>query len=377
MQKIDAKELLAKYKLGTCTPAEKDIVETWYQQLKLENPKLTEDAIENSLGRIWIKLDNRPIKTTIRLWPRIVGLAAAIVVITLGTWLYYPANTGHHPQFNSASPTYVNNIKPGKVGATLILANGKRILLNDAGNGQLAKEAGVVISKTTDGQLIYEVTGTGHGGNQINTLSTSKGETYMVILPDKSKVWLNAASSLKYPASFENSSERSVELSGEAYFEITKNKDRPFKVLANHQNITVLGTHFNVMAYAEEDHIYTTLLEGSVSVGNTTREIRLKPGQQSILNKGSDKISIKAVDADESVAWKDGYFLFQGENIYSIMRKISRWYDVEVVYEGNMENKEFAGMISRYKDISEVLKMLQLTGDVHYKIDERRILIMP
>lgn len=377
MQKIDAKELLAKYKLGTCTPAEKDIVETWYQQLKLENPELTEDAIENSLGRIWIKLDNGPIETTIRLWPRIAGLAAAIVVITLGTWLYYPANTAHHPQFNSASPTHVNNIKPGKVGATLILANGKRILLNDAGNGQLAKEAGVVISKTTDGQLIYEVTGTGDGGNRINTLSTSKGETYMVILPDKSKVWLNAASSLKYPASFENSSERSVELSGEAYFEITKNKDRPFKVLANHQNITVLGTHFNVMAYAEEDNIYTTLLEGSVLVGNTTREIQLKPGQQSILNKGSDKISIKAVDADESVAWKDGYFLFQGENIYSIMRKISRWYDVEVVYEGNMENKEFAGMISRFKDISEVLKMLQLTGDVHYKIDERRILVMP
>jgi transmembrane sensor len=374
MHKIDAKQLLKKYKLGQCTAAEKEIVETWYLKSETENPvPLSEDAINSSLNRVWAKLDNKPLKpTTSKLWPRLTVVAASVAIIAFGVYL-----------FNKNTSSVTNNkallaqdIGPGKVGATLILANGKRILLSDAVNGQLAKEAGVIISKTSDGQLVYEVTKIEGEPNQINTLSTSKGETYMIILPDKSKVWLNAASSLKYPTSFGNHPQRVVELSGEAYFEVTKDK-RSFKVLTAHQNVTVLGTHFNIMAYPEEHDVSTTLLEGSVKVSSTKSEVLLKPGQQSILNKDLGNMTLKAVDSDEAIAWKDDYFLFQGEDIYSIMRKISRWYDIEVSYKGNMENKEFAGMISRFKNISEVLKMLELTGDVHFKIEGRRILVMP
>ena len=194
---------------------------------------------------------------------------------------------------------------------------------------------------------------------------------------DGSKVWLNSGSTLRFPTSFVGS-ERIVELKGEAYFDITKNSKMPFLVRTNNaMDIKVLGTQFNVMAYDDEKNINTTLIEGSVEVLKGSGKTMLKPGQEAILNRGSGNIKVAEADLEQAIAWKNGYFIFYNENIESIMRKVSRWYNVDVVYQGNLSNKDFVGTISRNKNVSELLKMLELTGAVHFSIDGRRITVMP
>jgi transmembrane sensor len=172
-------------------------------------------------------------------------------------------------------------------------------------------------------------------------------------------------------------SERNVEVSGEVYFEVAKNAAKPFKVNFNGNTITVLGTHFNVMAYPEEAKSKVTLLEGSVKLSNTTGNAMLKPGMQALVKDANSAITTQKANIEAAVAWKNGYFLFDNENIQSIMRKISRWYDVDVAYQGEMTGKEFSGSISRFENVSEVLGMLELTGSIHFNLRERRIKVMP
>ncbi|WP_256009377.1 FecR family protein [Desertivirga xinjiangensis] len=272
-------------------------------------------------------------------------------------------------------------IKPGGNRAMLTLADGRQISLDDAANGELAKLENISIVKTAGGQIVYQIKDNNSNNTDpsgpiaYNTISTPRGGQYKVILPDGSSVLLNAVSSLKYPTSFSASKQRKVELTGEAYFEVAKDKARPFIVSCNNQTVQVLGTHFNINGYSEEGVTKTTLLEGAVRVKSSGGSVDIRPGEQSLL-ASNETLSVSAVDTEEAVAWVNGNFMFNSQDLGSIMRSVSRWYDTDVQYIDNIASRKFTGSISRYENVTEVLNMLELTGLVHFKVDGRRILVM-
>ncbi|WEK20407.1 MAG: DUF4974 domain-containing protein [Candidatus Pedobacter colombiensis] len=305
-------------------------------------------------------------------WPLIIAAASVVGVLSIGLY-FYTSQWRSNVQITEIADQA--GIRPGKQGATLILANGKKITLADAQNGELAKEAGVVISKTADGQVVYEILKqVQDDANKMNTLTTAKGETYQLRLPDGSLVWLNAASSLTYPASLNEGGLRKVTLEGEAYFEIAKDKAHPFVVESRKQRVTVLGTHFNVNAYADEPVIKTTLLEGSVRVSEGTATQLLVPGCEAV-NAADGKIVLNRVDTELAVAWKDNNFVFANERIETVMKMLERWYDVQVVYQGEMPQEKFRGAVSRFDNIAKVLNILQSTGSVRFKIEGKKIYV--
>lgn len=308
-----------------------------------------------------------------KLWISISAAAAAILIIT-GIGLLFIKDQ-QKPQH--LANIIKNDIAPGKNTATLTLDNGRKIVLSAANKGQLASEAGIVISKTADGQVVYSVKNQESGANtRIHMLSTAKGETYRLRLPDQSEVWLNASSSVKFPASFASQKVRQVELTGEAYFEIAKDKAHPFIVKTNQQEVQVLGTHFNINSYPDKNNTTTTLLEGSLRVLNNAQQAEIiKPGEQSLL-QADHHIIISPADIRNAMAWKNGYFRFRNEPIEDIMKKIIRWYDIDVTYEGKVSNEKFSGNISRNKNISEVLNMLSYSNAVKFKVDGRRVTVM-
>ncbi|WP_121812232.1 FecR family protein [Mucilaginibacter kameinonensis] len=284
------------------------------------------------------------------------------------------------PSNNNQQVAAKHIIAPGGNKATLTLSNGSKITLDDLATGQLTKQSGVTITKTGNGKLVYTIANDSskspQGALQYNTIETPKGGQYQVNLPDGSKVWLNAASSLRYPTNFSGAVRR-VELTGEAYFEVAKNPAKPFKVVSNAQEVEVLGTHFNISTYPDDASVKTTLLEGSVKVLSTklNQSKLLKPGEQSNITDNS--IHVQAVDTDDVVAWKNGYFMFVDEDLKSIMSKLSRWYNIDVEYTGNVDNLRFGGMVSRSKDLAQALKIIEQTGSVKIKIEGRRVIIMP
>lgn len=348
--------------------------ELWAQD-DLEPETVAEEQI---FSRIYANIEAHQIRTEkvakkpIRLW---IQIAAALFLV-IGSGLFYK-----YYQIKNAfqSPSnFTNDIASGTNSATLTLANGKQILLSDASTGELAKQAGVSISKTADGQLIYHVSEaakpTSAGATQFNTLATKNGETYQVQLPDGTSVWLNAASSIKYPTSFTTLSSRRVELSGEGYFEVAKDKAHPFIVNTGKQEVTVLGTHFNINAYADEPEMKTTLLEGSIKLElpEKTDGVILKPGQQASLK--STTINITEVNPEAAVDWKNGKFRFKNESLQSILRKVSRWYNVEIIYIGDQQDQPtFSGSVSRFDNVSSVLHMLEKTSEVKFSIEGRTI----
>jgi ferric-dicitrate binding protein FerR (iron transport regulator) len=314
------------------------------------------------------------------LW--IVKLAAAAVVL----WMVY---SGYHWLIPGPKPApvavmssvYGEDAPAGGNKASLTLANGQTFDLATITQNNLQSQPGTMIDKDK-GEITYnKVT---EKGAQIpyNILRTPLGGQYKIVLPDGSKAWLNAASSLKYPTAF-SGTHRYVEMSGEVYFEIEPNKKMPFQVKVTDtkakgkdMEITVLGTHFNISSYGDEPTMQTTLLEGSVRVSKDNIVKVLRPGQQAqVLTNGPARdIAINKVDPESVVAWKEGRFEFNG-NIREIMRQISRWYDLDVRYEGDVERKSFAGTISRKNNVSEVLKMLELTGGIQFRIEDRKITV--
>lgn len=304
--------------------------------------------------------------------------AAAAFVIPMSLYIY----ERNQVKFKPVSTQLTSKITPGENKAILTLANGSKIALNDVKNGEIANQSGTVITKNRDSQLVYQSVSSVAKESAYNTIETPKGGQFQLILSDGTKVWLNAASSLRYPSTF-GSGDRKVELVGEAYFEVAKNEAKPFLVSSSKQVVEVLGTHFNINAYTNEPVISTTLLEGSVKVispfKNTYKII--KPGQQSLININDDNPGIKVIniDSDEAVAWKNGYFMFEKEGLASILRKVSRWYDVEIENpQGEKLNKLlFSGTLSKYSDVSKVLRKLELTESIHFKIKGRRIIVMP
>jgi transmembrane sensor len=315
--------------------------------------------------------DEAPVVASRKLWPRIAAAAAILIVLSTAL-LFYLNNVTKN---TSDTINYVSDVPSGKQSATLTLANGEKIRLNDALDGKLAEQAGVIVLKTKNGQLIYRINGKA-GKAMRNTLTTARGEQYQLVLPDGTKVWLNATSVLSYPSSFTNASKRSVELDGEAYFEVAKDTRHSFVVKSKTQQIEVLGTHFNVNTYDDESEVKTTLVEGSVKItaNGVTNAIVLKPGQQAALS--GNKLAVKEINGTAVVAWKNGEFMFDHETMEEIMRKVARWYDVEVEYQDlSIAKERFGGTVSRFGNVSEVLRMLELTGDVHFKIEGRRIVV--
>ena len=375
MSQQQAKALLLKYKNGQCTAAEKAIVEKWLFEYKDEESVLSEERIEEIGREIWSNLPQAPPKSSkLSLWSRL-AVAAALLIIAGGGLFYYSLQNDH---LSKVSKQISHDILPGSNKAYLTLADGSKISLTEAANGNVAKQAGVSITKTADGQLVYTITSDDKADvNKSNTISTPKGGQWQLRLPDGSVVWLNAASSLTYPASFASLRERRVRLSGEAYFEIAKvfrpssskpsNRERvPFVVVTDKQEVEVLGTHFNISNYADEEAAKTTLLEGIVKIN----DFMLKPGEQAILSKNKTKIA--QVDTSLAVAWKNGIFKLDGTPLKELMRQISRWYDIDIVYEGDFSDRKFYGEIERSYSLSEVLKVFEL-GKIHFRIEREEV----
>lgn len=378
MHSTEFKELLSRYLANNCTATEKAIVENWYNQHKIENPiLLTEEEYATDVMLIHEALDGldtAPKK--MGQWFRMS--AAAVVLFTLTTLLYFYFQGKEKAEYAMED---ISSIKPGTNKATLTLSDGSEISLSDTKSGEITVEAGQRISKSDDGKIIYSLT-TGKKTEkdiqsvQFNTIATPKGGKFNILLPDGTMVWLDAASSLRYPVNFVGN-ERKVELMGQAYFEVAKNKGKSFKVVTGNQEVQVLGTHFNVNAYSDQPAILTTLLEGSVKVAirNTNLTQLLKPGQQSALE--GKYFQVKEVDLDETIAWKRGFFVFDNDDVTTVLHKLERWYDVEITSEGELDHIKIGGTISRDKNLSEVLRVLQLTRKIKFKTEGRRIIAMP
>ena len=307
--------------------------------------------------------------------------AAAVVLVVVGAGTFW---VGHNPVKRyaiSAPPMAPADIPPGTNKAILTLSNGSTIALDSAHEGSLARQGNTELLKSGDGALRYKtLAGNEHTAVTYNVLSTPMGGQYRLDLPDGSKVWLNAASSIRYPTAFTGPA-REVEVSGEAYFEIAKNTAMPFRVHTvthlgdrNPMNIDVLGTHFNVNAYADETSIRTTLLEGGIRVTKGRSTGLLKPGQQVTLEGDGPFRWIPDADVDQAVAWKNGVFEFDDEELPAIMRQIGRWYNVEVVYEGPVPTDRFTGSVSRSTSLSGVLKILKLS-DIQLNVSNNKIIV--
>lgn len=306
---------------------------------------------------------------------KLIGIAASVAgLIGLSIFFYTRLGSEKEVAKNEAHTKPVNDVTPGGSKAILTLANGSTIVLDDAQNGTLAQQGNTKVIKL-NGKLDYNASGSSAKEILYNTIATPRGGQYQIELPDGSQVWLNAASSLHFPTAFAGK-ERRVEITGEAYFEVAKNKSMPFIVKVNNAEVQVLGTHFNVMAYSDEAAVKTTLLEGSVKFVSQNNSTVLKPGQQSQLAKDGQVKVANEVDLDKVMAWKNGLFKFQGEDIETVCRQLSRWYDVEVVYEKKPDELFYAD-IPRNTGLADAFKALELTGKVHFKIEGRKIIVMP
>ncbi|SFB90333.1 FecR family protein [Spirosoma endophyticum] len=407
-------DLIAKYLKGELSHPEREELADWIAQSEHNRAlfeKLTEkDTLGQELDRFgpgdkeaaWERIAAETGHTqtarTTYIGTRLGQLVAAALVIVISGLLVYQVVYKDTPTQPVAQQ--LNDILPGGNKAVLTLADASQINLDDATNGEIARQSDMVITKTADGQLVYDLSkATAASSSQrvpvvaYNTITTPRGGKFRVILPDGSKVWLNAASSLKYPTKF-LSHERQVELNGEAYFEITHvktspNVARPFRVCSEGQVVEVLGTHFNINSYSDEKSVKTTLLEGKVKViktlanvssnrpnGKTASALILKPGEQAQLASGNrpNLNLIAQADLEEAVAWKNGQFHFKDTDLPTIMRQIARWYDVKVGYQGKIPDMKFRGRISRDVPLSQIFQILQLSG-VNFKLDGRKITV--
>jgi len=369
MEKEQLKGLFKKYHEGKCTEEEKALLEAWYFQFNEHDLDITPGRIKAIGNRIFRELPGNHttfIKIGVKLAAAAV-IAGIILTVILKLWL---------PQDKPSDLTYTNDIAPGSSKAILTLSNGKKINLSNAVAGQLASQSGVRILKTAGGQIIYKFIGNVDNLNEkSNNITTPIGGQWQLTLPEGTKVWLNSASSLTYPATLGKQKERIVQLSGEAYFEVAKDKLHPFIVSTGRQEVKVFGTHFNINSYQDEPSLKTTLAEGAVKVSITGGSSKfLKPGQQAILLNGA--LTVGEANVEESLAWKNGYFRFNDENIQSIMRKLSRWYNIEVQYDGAISDEGMNGKISRFKNISQILKALEATKTVHFKVEGRRVTVL-
>lgn len=384
MDKQSFFRILDKYQDGTASAAEKALIEEYYRRLQQAgNTELSaeeEAAVKEAMyaqiaANLWEP--NNKVVPIRKINYRLVA-AAAVVLALIGAGSYFwllkePASTTASTKTTKAKP---HDLPPGKDAAILTLADGRTIIL-DSASGTISQQGGATVINL-NGQVSYANTKGKDAAVVYNKVSTARGNQYQLILADGSKVWLNSASSLRFPTAF-SGDKREVELDGEGYFEVAKDARKPFHVKTRTQDIEVLGTHFNVNAYSDEETTKTTLLEGSVKVGKREtgkeKRVMLKPGEQSVLAANASFTIDHSPDLEQVMAWKNGWFEFDETDIKTIMRQISRWYDVDIRYETKTDNEKYGGRISRNLNLSNILKMLENYG-VHFKLEGKVLTVI-
>jgi transmembrane sensor len=341
-------ELLQKFRKGTITPEEEILLNKWYLQgsedeIYVQSPYANEEALQSG---IFNRINQ---KSTRRIYfIRTVAAASILLITVLAIWLF---NKPTDKIIVQSAPV------PGTNKAMLKLADGSTLMLDSISNGKIADQNGATVMKNNNGQLEY-INNNNSNGVAYNTMVTPRGGQYEIILPDGTKVWLNAASSITYPTVFTSS--REVEIEGELYFDIAKDKSRPFVVRSKHQRVEVLGTQFNINAYTDEPQINTTLVEGAVRILAGEKNIILQPGEMGMVTmQPSAKINVAPANISRITAWKNGYFRFDNTSLSSFMRQLSRWYDVEVIYEGSVPDVTFNGGLKRTASFSSVIEFLE------------------
>ncbi len=381
--------LVEKYQSGTITPDELCLLNEWYRSFDDSEVEIVAEDINGQLisDRIRIRIletiqEDKKAKQ-IKKW-RIPAVAASIILL-LTAAIYFFLNQSSSAEKQKAtaivSPTLSNDIVPGGNKAVLTLDDGTTIILDSAANGIISTQGNIEVEKLENGLLAYTINGKTISENEdafYNTITTPRGGQYQITLSDGTKVWLNAASSIRFPIVFMGN-ERKVTVTGEAYFEVAHNTAKPFKIKAADSEVEVLGTHFNINAYDDEAAIKTTLLEGKVKVlalsnQNGVQAKFLTPGQQSIIAKSGSINVLSNADTEEAVAWKNGRFQFNSADLKSIFRQISRWYNVDVEYKGDMDLR-FTGQLTRSDNVSKVFEKLKLTGEVNFKIEGKKIIV--
>lgn len=396
MKKRQFIQILRKYRQGSATAEERKFIESYYNLFEggpgSESWLSKEDRgrlKKSMLNEIWEKIVEEEERTIYhgkikRLFQPAKMAAAVLILLGIGTVIYIIGNqrlSNQKTVAENVEQTSKDKIHPGGNKALLTLANGKTIILDSALTGSLAKQGNTNVIKVNSGLLKYSKrsavgTNSWQSVMQYNTIATPRGGKYEVVLPDGSKAWLNAASSLRFPVTFTGKT-RTVEISGEVYFEIAAQAQKPFIVKTDGMEVQVLGTHFDINAYKDEKTIRTTLSEGSVRISDGGDALILKPGDQAWLNRETRNIKAEPVNVAEALAWKNDLFYFNNTNIKEIMKQVARWYDVSIEYKTqHLNNKNFSGIVSRYSEVNALLERLELTGTVHFKIEGRTIVVM-
>ncbi|QNL51751.1 DUF4974 domain-containing protein [Olivibacter sp. SDN3] len=394
MNRNDIENLLKRYSENKCSAREIQLLEEWadirsrktyWEWTDGEQRMTTGSRIKKQLKQMGYGGSGEKTKRIYRL--KTISIAASILLVV--SMLYYGYGTFIVDSDKTKllqTGTLREAVLPGTKTATLTLSNGSRIKLAETTTGEIAQESGIRISKNEDGEIVYDTRGVSpvknkNQANVYNIVSTPRGGQYKVILPDGTKVWLNAASSLRYPACFDIT-ERRVQLLGEAYFEVNgqhsgeSQEKVPFIVSSEQQETLVTGTHFNINAYPDESRIVTTLLEGSVEVKKGGQQMALAPGQQVVNFKQHKLLKKNDIDASLAISWKNGYFTFEDQNIQTIMKNISRWYDVDIIFQGDSPKRKIGGTFSRSKSLDDLLKYLEDLAKVRFKKEGRRVIVM-
>lgn len=387
MGKSIAVSLLKKYLSGSCTASEAAEVDHWFdlmdgvpdhisgltdEERLLMEDKIFERILQNIEAKEPQKLSLRP-KKSIYSWKVLAVAASLFLCLSMVLlWMQYSSSFSPKKSFKSNQSA---SIRPGGNRAILTLDDGSSLVLTDASLGKVADQYNMSVVKTAEGELSYKKRKGENPSEMVyNTITTPVGGKYSVILPDGSKVWLNSKSSLRFPTSF-TGVERSVQMTGEVYFEIVKNPKQPFKVRSGGTEISVLGTHFNVMAYDDEADQKTTLLEGSIHLSSGNFSTLLKPGQQASVNQSVGIVVSNNIDLEAVMAWRNDLFIFKDMEIKDIARQLSRWYDVQVVFKGTPSKIPYTGTIAKNVAFSEILSMLQFTG-LKYELKDHVLTII-
>ncbi|WP_442591846.1 FecR family protein [Pedobacter sp. AW31-3R] len=373
MNQQDADRLLQKYLDQTASPGEQRLIESWYAHEATIRKLNDKDNFEHLAEVLWQGTRRR---AGIPILKKVIPIRyywwSAAAILLLGMSIAY-LSFREIPSITTIARA--KDIRPGTNKAILTLGNGKQIALSNDRSGKLASEDHTTISKTDSGKVVYEPEkGLHHDQVVYNTITTPAGGQFQLRLADGTNITLDASSSISFPVVF-SGKQRAVTMTGQAYFEVAHDKDKPFIVKTAAQNIEVLGTHFNVNAYENEQAVKTTLLTGSIRLKAAGHQAILKPGEQALVLPAAQRLEVGPADMEESIAWQQGYFRFRQEDIHAVMRKISRWYNIEVTFEGAVPAEKFSGTISRYKDISQVLGMLEYSKSVHFKLSGRRVTV--
>lgn len=376
-----SRELIEKYLAGTCTEQEKLLLERFYEEEAAKRPLPVEKIDFEEKRTDILNRIHRDTRSSPHRRLRILGwtVAATVLLALVTSVAFYQSHSGG-TVVAEKSDKFAAKILGTKVKEPILtLGNGTYLPLDKVADGVVSRQGGYPVVKMGRDQVSYQKMQRTLGSESVlvsNTLTIPRGRNYQLTLSDGSKVWLNSESSITYPANFP-AYEREVVLNGEAYFEVAKDRSRPFSVKSGTQTVRVLGTHFNVKAYAGDKTMVTTLLQGSVKVIKDASEVFLKPGQAAISsnNEAEGTIKVANVDPTLAVGWKEGYFIFNNEHLDDIMKKLARWYDVEIIITDNVGQKTFWGTYSKSKSLNELLNSLEQTGDVHFEVSGRRIMV--